>query len=61
MKIVLTENAEKTYFEIVNKFSKTKAVLFSQKTISILDIIKDNNHIGSKYKKTSYRKIKEIL
>jgi hypothetical protein len=56
MKIVLTENAEKTYFEIINKYSETKAALFSKNTISILNIIEQNNHIGSKYKRSSYRK-----
>lgn len=56
MKIVLTESAEKTYFDIVNKYSETKAVLFSKNSISILDMIQKNNHIGSKYKKTFYRK-----
>ena len=56
MKVVLTENAEKTYFDIVNKYSVTKANLFSKNTVSILDIIIKNILIGSKYKKTSYRK-----
>jgi hypothetical protein len=56
MKIVITENAEKTYFDIINKFSETKAALFSKNTISILDMIEQNNHIGSKHKTTSYRK-----
>lgn len=56
MRIVVTANAEKSYFEIINKYSENKAVLFSKKTISILDIIKVNNHIGSRYKQTNYRK-----
>lgn len=56
MTIVLTENAEKTYFYIVNKYSETKAASFSRKSISVLEIIQQNNHVGSKYKKTSYRK-----
>jgi hypothetical protein len=56
MTIVLTENAEKTYFDIVNKYSETKAASFSRKSISVLEIIQQNNHVGSKYKKTSYRK-----
>ncbi len=56
MKIVFTENAEKTYFDIVNKYPATKAALFSKTTISILEIIIKNNLIGSKHNKTSYRK-----
>ncbi|KUJ62362.1 hypothetical protein AR687_07830 [Flavobacteriaceae bacterium CRH] len=56
MEIVLTENAEKTYFEIINNYSETKATMFSNSTISILSIIQQNNHIGSRYKKTIYRK-----
>jgi len=56
MKIVITENAEKSYFDITNKYSETKAALFSKNTVSILDMIQHNNHIGSKYKKTFYRK-----
>lgn len=56
MKIVLTENAERTYFEVVNKYSEIKAISFSKKTISILEMIKQNNYIGSKYQKTSFRK-----
>ena len=54
MKIVITENAEKSYFDITNKYSETKAALFSKNTVSILDMIQHNNHIGSKYKKTFY-------
>lgn len=50
MKIVLTENAEKTYFDIINKFSETKAALFSKNTISILNMIEQNNHIGQNTK-----------
>ncbi|QDW21744.1 type II toxin-antitoxin system RelE/ParE family toxin [Flavobacterium sp. KBS0721] len=56
MKIVLTQNAEKTYFEIVNKYSETKVASFSKSSISVLDMIQKNSHIGSKYKTTSYRK-----
>ncbi|MFH6988139.1 type II toxin-antitoxin system RelE/ParE family toxin [Flavobacterium collinsii] len=56
MKVLLTENAENTYFEIINKYSETKAKLFSKNTISILNMIAQNNHIGVKYKKTEYRK-----
>jgi plasmid stabilization system protein ParE len=56
MKIVLTENAEKTYFDILNKYSKNKANLFSKNTISVLNMIAENNHIGSKHRKTLYRK-----
>ncbi|OMQ08990.1 hypothetical protein BXU01_18750 [[Flexibacter] sp. ATCC 35103] len=56
MTIVLTENAEKTYFDILNKYSETKVVSFSRKSISVLEIIQQNNQVGSKYKKTAYRK-----
>ncbi|CAC9976058.1 hypothetical protein [Flavobacterium panici] len=56
MKIIITENAEKTYFELTNKYSENKAKLFSKKTIAILEMIQINNQIGSRYKKTAYRK-----
>lgn len=56
MKIVFTENAEKTYFDITYKYSQTKAASFSTKTIIILNLIQQNNQIGSRHKKTSYRK-----
>lgn len=56
MKIILTINAEKSYYDITNKYSETKAASFSNKTILIVDMIQQNNHIGSKYKKTFYRK-----
>ena len=56
MKIVLTKNAEKSYFDITNKYTETKAALFSKKTISILDILAQNNNIGSRHQKTPYRK-----
>lgn len=56
MRVLLTENAENTYFEIINKYSERKAKLFSENTISILNMIAKNNHIGTKYKKTEYRK-----
>jgi len=56
MKIILTENAEKTYFNIINNYSKNKATLFSKNTLSILSLIRENNYIGSRHKKTLYRK-----
>ena len=56
MKILITENAERSYFEIISKYSENKASLFSKKTISVLDMIESNNHIGHKHKKTPYRK-----
>ena len=56
MKIVITENAEKAYFDIISKYSENKAASFSKQTISILEIIGQNSHIGSRYKKTSHRK-----
>ncbi|MFC6248048.1 hypothetical protein [Flavobacterium psychroterrae] len=56
MKILFTDNAEKTYFDITNKYSQTKADSFAKKTIIILNLIQENNHIGSRHEKTSYRK-----
>lgn len=56
MNVKITELAEKTYFDIVNKFTDSRASIFSTKTISIIEIIVQNNEIGSKYKKTCYRK-----
>ena len=56
MNIKLTEIAEKTYFEIITKYSETKATSFSKNTVSIVHMIQQNNQIGSRYKKTSYRK-----
>jgi hypothetical protein len=57
MKVKITENAEKAYYDIVSKYSESKRASFYEKTISIFEIIKQNNRIGSKYKKTSLRKI----
>lgn len=56
MKLLITQNAEKTYYEIISKYSEPKAKLFSNNTILILNIILENNYIGSKYKQTIYRK-----
>ncbi|MGQ7947734.1 type II toxin-antitoxin system RelE/ParE family toxin [Flavobacterium sp. WC2509] len=56
MKIVLTENAERSYIEIISKYSEVKASLFAAETILILDMIEKNNNIGSGHKKTPYRK-----
>lgn len=56
MNVELTESAEKTFYQIISKYSESKASKFSSKTISIIEIISKNNHIGSRYKKTSYRK-----
>jgi len=56
MKIELTKIAEETYFEIINKYSEAKAASFSKRTISILHLIEQNNQIGFRHKKTSYRK-----
>lgn len=56
MKIELTKIAEETYFEIINRYSEVKAASFSKNTISILHLIEKNNQIGSRHKKTSYRK-----
>ncbi|WP_286969374.1 type II toxin-antitoxin system RelE/ParE family toxin [Flavobacterium sp. UBA4854] len=56
MTVKLTENAEKTFSQIINKYSDLKASKFSNQTISTIEIIVQNNHIGTKYKKTSFRK-----
>lgn len=56
MNIQITETAEKTYYQIISKYSEAKAAAFSKKTISIIEIIFKNNCIGSKYKETSFRK-----
>ncbi len=56
MNVKLTEYAEKTFSQIINKYSDSKAATFSDQTIGIIEIIVQNNYIGSKYKKTSYRK-----
>ncbi|WP_163398366.1 hypothetical protein [Flavobacterium fluviatile] len=56
MEIQITKNAEKSYFEIISRYSEIKASLFSRKTIFVLDIIKQNSHIGQIYLKTPYRK-----
>lgn len=56
MNVKLTENTEKTFSQIINKYSDFKAAKFSNQTISTIEMIVQNNHIGSKYKKTSFRK-----
>ncbi|PBI90242.1 hypothetical protein BSF41_19140 [Flavobacterium sp. ACN2] len=56
MKVKLTENAEKTFSQIISNYSDQKAAKFSNQTISTIEVIIQNNFIGSKYKKTSYRK-----
>ncbi|MBB4803832.1 plasmid stabilization system protein ParE [Flavobacterium nitrogenifigens] len=56
MNVKLTENAEKTFSQIINKYSDFKAAKFSNQTISTIEMILQNNYIGSKYKKTSFRK-----
>lgn len=56
MKVKLTENAEKTFLQIISRYSNPKATKFSNQTISTIEIIVQNNFIGSKYKKTTYRK-----
>lgn len=56
MKIIITENAEKSYNEIISKYSEIKATRFAEETIFVLDIIERNNNIGSRHKKTPYRK-----
>jgi len=56
MNVKLTDIAEKTYFQITNKFSDSKAKIFSDKTMSVIEMITLNNQIGSRYKKTPFRK-----
>jgi hypothetical protein len=56
MKIQLTESASLSYDEIINKYSENKAAAFASETISVLDMIEKNNHIGASHKKTPYRK-----
>ncbi len=56
MKIKITENGNKTYDEIISKYSESKASAFATETLSIIDMIEKNNYIGSEHKKTSYRK-----
>jgi len=55
MIVKLTEIAEKTYTSIIDRFSDSKAKIFSEKTISTIEMIIQNNEIGSRYKKTCYR------
>lgn len=56
MKVVLTETAEKTFSQIINNYNDTKSAKFSSQTISVIQMIVQNNQIGSKYKKTCFRK-----
>lgn len=56
MDVKLTENAERTFSQIINKYSNLKANKFSNQTIRMIEMIVQNNYIGSKYKKTSFRK-----
>ncbi|RED27059.1 hypothetical protein BD847_0991 [Flavobacterium cutihirudinis] len=56
MNIELTEIAEKTFFQIIQKYSDNKSNKFKIQVISTIQLIAQNNYIGSKYKKTSFRK-----
>lgn len=56
MNVKLTENAEKTFAHLINKYSDIKASKFSNQTIKTIEMIVQNNYIGTKYKKTSFRK-----
>ena len=56
MVVKLTENAEKTFSQITSKYSDLRAAKFTNQTISTIEMILQNNKIGSKYKKTSFRK-----
>lgn len=56
MNVELTETAEKTFFQIISKYNDSKSAKFSNQTIATIQMIVQNNHIGSKYKKTCFRK-----
>jgi hypothetical protein len=56
MKIKLTETAEKSFYEIVRKYTEKKTAEFSKTTFSVIKIISENNKIGARHQKTSYRK-----
>ncbi|MHC0445263.1 hypothetical protein ACWA1F_07620 [Flavobacterium sp. 3-218] len=56
MKIELTEIAKTTFSQIISHYTESKASEFSKKTVSIIEIISQNNHIGSRHKKTAFRK-----
>jgi hypothetical protein len=60
MNVKLTDIAEKTYFQITNKFSDSKAKIFSDKTMSVIEMITLNNQIGSRSKKNSLSEIFNI-
>jgi plasmid stabilization system protein ParE len=57
MNIELTEIAKKTFQQIISQYNEYKAAEFSKKTVSTIEIIANNNYIGSRYKATSFRKL----
>lgn len=56
MNVELTEIAEKTFFQIINSYNDSTSAKFSSQTISTIQMITQNRHIGSRYKKTCFRK-----
>lgn len=56
MKVEITDTARKSFYQIINQYSESKSSEFSKKTISIIETILKNNYIGSRYKKTPFRK-----
>ncbi|KFF04523.1 type II toxin-antitoxin system RelE/ParE family toxin [Flavobacterium reichenbachii] len=56
MNVEITEIAEKTFYQIISNYNDSKSAKFSSQTLSVIQMIAQNNHIGSKYKKTCFRK-----
>lgn len=56
MNVELTEIAEKTFFQIISNYKDSKSAKFSNQTLTTIQMIVQNNYIGSKYKKTRFRK-----
>ncbi len=56
MNVELTKTAEKTFFQIISNYSDSKSIKFANETLVTIQMIVQNNYIGSKYKKTCFRK-----
>lgn len=56
MNVELTEIAEKSFTQIISNYNDSESAKFSSQTISTIQMIAQNNYIGSKYKKTCFRK-----
>jgi hypothetical protein len=56
MNVEITEIAQKTFYQIISNYNDSKSAKFSSQTLSVIQTIAQNNHIGSKYKKTCFRK-----